>query len=177
MKTFALAAFLAAFAWPTGTPMPGVFESFGMHTLPSAKTPVGQTVSGFALSLTAYAPTVTIGSPIWVIVELRPISDQGASVEYGSRHSSYAFRIRRQTDGAVVPGIPNTFGLDAFSGPWCGRPIPEGHSEFARFQLDEMYALTKPGSYSVTVSGTPTIACKPTTIQSNTITITIRPRG
>ena len=30
----------------------GVFESFGAHTLPSAKTPVGPTEGGFALSIT-----------------------------------------------------------------------------------------------------------------------------
>ena len=153
----------------------GVFESFGAHTLPSAKTPVGPTEGGFALSITADAPTVRLGSPIWVTVELRPISDQGAKVEYGSRHSSYVFTIMRQPNETVAPAIPNTFGLAAISGPWCGRAIPAGHSTFGRFQLDEMYAITKPGTYSISVLGRPVIDCKPVMMQSNSITVTVQP--
>lgn len=173
MMTFALAGVLAAIACPTATPMPGVFESFGVHTLPSCKTPAGPAISGFTLSLTADAATVAFGSPVWVTVELRPVTDPGARVLYGSRNSSYAFTVIDQVNGTVATAIPNSFGLAAISDPRCGRSIPQGHSIFGQFQLDEMYALTKPGTYSITVSGRPIIECKPVTIQSNTITITI----
>jgi hypothetical protein len=164
---------LAAIACPTATPMPGVFESFGVHTLPSCKTPTGPAASGFALSLSADAPEFKTGSPIWVTVELRPVSDQGTNVWYGSRHSAYTFNITSQPSAAVVPAAPNGFGLATISDPACGRPVPEGDSIFGRFRLDEMYALTRPGTYSVTVLGTPIIKCTPVPIQSNTITITI----
>lgn len=177
MRTFALVVELVVVVLLAGAPIDaeqGIFESFGAHTLPSAKTPGGPTVAGFALSLTADEPAVALGSPIWVTVELRPVSAQGARVWYGSRHSDYAFRITRRPNGTLVSAVPNSFGLATISGPDCGRPIPEGHSMFGRFQLDEMYALTKSGTYSITVTGTPIIECKPTTIQSNTIAITVR---
>jgi hypothetical protein len=178
MRTFALSVGLFVLVLLAAAPIraeQGIFESFGAHTLPSTKTPVGPTVAGFALSLTADAPAAALGSPIWVTVELRPISNQGARVEYGSRHSAYAFRIMRQSDGTVAPAVTNSFGLAAISGPNCGHVVPGGDSVFGRFQLDELYALTKPGTYSITVSGMPIIECKPVTIESNTIAITIRP--
>lgn len=152
-----------------------VFGPHGSGTLLSARTPLGPTAHGFGLSLTADQPAITLGSPIWVTVELRPASLQRARVEYGSRHTNYTFRIASLQDGLVAPALQNLFGLATLSGPQCGRQIPDGDSIFGRFQLDEMYAITKPGRYSITVSGMPIIECTPVKIQSNTISITIRP--
>jgi hypothetical protein len=92
VRTFALAVGLGALVAVPIYAEGGIFESFGAHTLPSAETPVGPSMSGFALSLTADVPTSALGAPIWVTVELRPISNQGARVLFGSRHSDYVFR-------------------------------------------------------------------------------------
>jgi hypothetical protein len=153
---------------------PGVFESYGAHTLPSATTPVGPTVNGFALSLTADSPTATLGSPIWVTVELRPISDRGSRVLYGSRHSAYTFAVTRQSDGSTAPHVPNGFGLATISGPPCGRGVSPGTSIFGRFDLNQTYAITKPGTYTVTAVGKPIIECAETAIRSTAITITVK---
>jgi hypothetical protein len=178
LRKFALGAVLVGLGCLSTSPTlaePGVFESFGAHTLPSATTIVGPSAAGFALSLTADSPRVAFGSPLLVTVELRPVSGDNANVLYGSRHSSYLFTITDDSDGAIIPSVENTFGLDPLSGPWCGRPVAQGKSIFGRFQLDQMYALRKPGTYSIVAVGTPMIGCKPVTLRSNTIKITLDP--
>ena len=124
-------------------------------------------MNGFALSLTADSPTATLGSPIWVTVELRPISDRGSRVLYGSRHSAYTFAVTRQSDGSTAPHVPNGFGLATISGPPCGRGVSPGTSIFGRFDLNQTYAITKPGTYTVTAVGKPIITCMETAIRSS----------
>ena len=169
-----IAVLAFSIARPSGAET-GAFEPFGAHNGPSGSGLSGAPVGGYALSLSADAPVVPLGSPIWVTVELRPVSGDTMRVLYGSRHSSYQFTIVRRSDGGVAPPVPNDFGVATISGPVCGRVLPAGHSLFGRFQLGEMYAITRPGKYSVTVVGRPVIDCKPVSIESNTITVTVLP--
>jgi hypothetical protein len=143
----------------------------------AGQTAIGPPYEGFALSLTADTPTVHLGAPIWVTVELRNISGRDGTAQFGPRFGGYYFTVINQTTHAVVKRDPNAlFGLDSIRGTDRGPIIPANVSFYGKFRLDILYPITQPGPYSVQVTrGQPIIDNKLAVLQSNSISITVLP--
>jgi hypothetical protein len=142
---------------------------------PRSTTPLGSPKDGFALSLTAKSTVVHLGSPIWVTVEVRNLTGKAQPFQYGSRHSSYTFRIvNTKTKTAAAPR-ENGFGLASISGPF-GRLVAPTLSLYGDFRLDLLYNITEPGNYSIQVTnGMPILNGQDLQLISNAINMTILP--
>jgi hypothetical protein len=176
-KALALLIFAALTAPAAGASPDSQQPEDGLYGARSGHGPTGASAAGFALSLTARANPVHLGTPIWVTVEVRNTSGAIQSAWFGSRHSSYVFTITSQSTGAIVPPNPhNAFGLDMVTWPYGGRPIDPGTSLYLPCRLDLLYTFTESGTYSVKVTdGEPAIDGKSVKLQSNAIAVTILP--
>jgi hypothetical protein len=140
-------------------------ETVGATVLPEAgntldagdesnSTPAGLPQVGLALSL-AGDSSVHFGDPIYVELEMRNVSDEQASASLGLVADDDFSIVDRDTGEAVtrVPGPPS---LRAATGLLAGGlTLLPRRSSYWRIRLDELYQITKPGTYSVQVTTKP----------------------
>lgn len=150
----------------------------GIYTGPSRTLPAGAASDGFAISLGPASLVARLGDPIRLYVELRNVSGKLQYAYLRSRNRSYDFEVVKDNGTLVSRNDASGFGLDAFSGPSQGRPVPAGDSIFGEFRLDELYNFAQPGDYSVRVSqARPNINGQIVTLRpSNSIRLIIKPR-
>jgi hypothetical protein len=150
----------------------------------SGDAPTGPPIGGLAVSLQPYRSVYRLGSPIWVVAELRNLSGQG--LQLGSLFmGNYVINVVDLSVGRAVPLYRNwQMRLDAFTS-LGGVAMPAKWSHFAGLRLDRLVQINRPGTYSVRV----TVRCglrlddgsvqlpSSTEFQSNTITIQVEPPG
>ncbi len=150
----------------------------------SGSAPAGPPISGLAVSLQPYRSVYSLGSPIWVVAELRNLS--GYEVGMGSLFmDNYEIGVVDLGTGRAVPYYPNWQGRVSAFTSLGGVIILAKWSHYAGLRLDRLVQITRPGTYSVRV----TIACvfgnddRPrlpsvsTRLQSNVIIIHVLPAG
>ena len=150
----------------------------------SGDTPAGPPIGGLAVSLLPDRSAYTLGSAIWVIAELRNLSNQ--SMDLGSLFmENYAISVVDPSTGRAIAYYPNWQGrVDAFAG-LGGVLIPANMSHFAALRLDRLLRIARPGTYSVRVTITGGLQLddgsvrlpSSTRFQSNAITVRVVPRG
>jgi hypothetical protein len=150
----------------------------------SGDAPAGPPIAGLAVSLMPYRSVYRLGSPIWVVAELRNLSGQG--VQLGSLFmENYELSVIDLATGRAVPLYPNwQMQLSAFTS-LGGVAMPAKWSHYAGLRLDRLAQINRPGSYSVQA----TVTCglwlddgsvqlpSSTKFQSNVITIRVVPPG
>jgi len=150
----------------------------------SGDTPTGPPIAGLAVSLMRYRSVYRLGSPIWVVAELRNLSGQG--LQLGSLFmGNYVISVVDLSTGRAVPLYRNwQMRLDAFTS-LGGVAMPAKWSHFAGLRLDRLVQINRPGTYAVRV----TVRCglrlddgsvqlpSSTEFQSNVITIAAEPPG
>ncbi len=144
----------------------------------SQTSPTGASANGIATSLTCSSPTVHVGQPINVTLELRNVSNNGLHALFAARAGGYRFVIINDSTLQVVSkrDSPRS-GWDTVGGPSAGREIKRGYSKFVEFRLDDYYQIDQPGKYRVALLDgeiylPPNLVKLPS---SNTITITVLP--
>jgi hypothetical protein len=117
----------------------------------SSSTPAGVPQVGLALSLTSNS-SVHFGDPVYVELEMRNVSDEQASASLGLAADDDFSIVNRDTGEAVtrVPGPPNLRAATGFLAG--GLTLLPRRSSYWRIRLDELYQITKPGTYSVQVT-------------------------
>lgn len=140
----------------------------------AAQTPAGPASHGFALSLASSIISTRIGAPLEVTVELRNVSGEPQYAAFGSRQSDYRFTILGRTTKATVNNQPRGYERNHNSAMWSATPVYPGSSLYETFRLNSLYRFSAPGPYTVKVEGRPVVNGTRVTLQSNTITITLR---
>jgi hypothetical protein len=115
---------------------------------PSGDTPTGPPIGGLALSLLPYRSVYRLGSPIWVVAELRNLSGQG--MQLGNLFmGNYEINVVDLSTGRAIPYYPNwQMRIDAFTG-LGGVVMFEKWSHYGALRLDRLLQITQPGTYSV----------------------------
>jgi hypothetical protein len=147
----------------------------------SSSAPGGLPQRGLALSLTGESP-VRIGNPIYVRLEVRNVSDEQVAINWPPVVFDNFSVVDRDTGEAVarIPGPPDLYraATPFFAGAlWL---LPR-RSLYTRIQLDELYQIKKPGTYSIQLS-TDRISVTNahgwhdiTTLRSNMIAVNVSP--
>jgi hypothetical protein len=117
----------------------------------SSSTPAGSPQVGLALSLTGDS-SVHFGDPIYVKLEMRNVSDQQASASLGVVAGDDFSIVDRDTRESIAR-VPGPLNLRAATGlVGGGVTLLPRRSMYWRIRLDELYQITKPGTYSVQVT-------------------------
>lgn len=145
---------------------------------PSTYTPAGAPAENLALSLAPTEPPANFGDPVYVTLELRNLSDKQQGIIVGLGPLAYDFSIVNRDTGQVVARIPGEPNLHAVTGLLGSGTLLQRRSAYWRVRLDQLYQITRPGTYlvkvtkaSLRVNGTGDNI----TLQSNTAAVRISP--
>lgn len=135
--------------------------------------PAGPASHGFALGLNADWLKTDLGAPLFIKVELRNVSGRPRGASFGSPSSDYHFQVVNKQTGAVVARAPTSTITEAANR--SGAPyhhVDPDTSLYSSFWLNKLFSFTQGGTYSVRVTGHPTIDGQRVTVESNPIDVT-----
>src|SRR5579863_830964 len=140
----------------------------GVYGAPAGKTPVGEVVDGFTLSLTASRSTLRSGDGLTFTVELRNVSNVGKSTSLSAKDASYFFNASNTNTGNVNLGI-----VTPHFGPPAAFKFAPRTSLYLWFRPQVANTVQEPGRYTLQAQ----VAFRGLTLSSNVVTVNILPRS
>lgn len=146
----------------------------------SRATEAGVPVNGVALSLKAASPTVRLGTPVIVLVEVRNVSNHEIRVDYPNVGANYDFvALDHETGIAVLKkSIHFVSGNSIYSIFGGGMRLEPGESWLEPVTISTYFDFSKPGEYDIRATASRVVCIDtrlPLNVTSNAAVVDVTP--